>query len=125
MTRVVQISDTHLSPTKAHFASNWPPLARWVTKQRPDLIIHTGDVTVDGADAEEDMRHCAELLAGLPGDGLEKAHGHLDLIVLGDRRGVDVEGGIVAVLREPVVLLVGVGFVADLAEGDGRTGQGR
>ena len=51
--RIIQISDTHLSPGKAHFADNWPPLARWIAEQRPDLVIHTGDVTVDGADVDE------------------------------------------------------------------------
>jgi 3',5'-cyclic AMP phosphodiesterase CpdA len=65
MMRVIQISDTHLSPSKAHFADNWPPLARWIAKQRPDLVIHTGDVTVDGAGVEEDLRHAAELMRGL------------------------------------------------------------
>ncbi len=63
--RVIQISDTHLSPKKAHFADNWPPLADWIRAQLPDLVIHTGDVTVDGADAEEDMAYAAALLRGL------------------------------------------------------------
>lgn len=63
--RIVQISDTHLSPGKAHFADNWAPLAAWIAAQRPDLVIHTGDVTVDGAEIEEDMRYAAELMCGL------------------------------------------------------------
>lgn len=63
--RVIQISDTHLSPGKAHFADNWAPLAEWIKGQRPDLVIHTGDVTVDGADVEEDLRHAAKLMRGL------------------------------------------------------------
>ena len=63
--RIIQISDTHLSPGKTHFADNWAPLARWIAEQRPHLVIHTGDVTVDGADVEEDLRHTAELLGGL------------------------------------------------------------
>jgi 3',5'-cyclic AMP phosphodiesterase CpdA len=63
--RIIQISDTHLSRGKAHFADNWPPLAAWIAGQSPDLIIHTGDVTVDGADVEEDLRHAAELMRGL------------------------------------------------------------
>jgi 3',5'-cyclic AMP phosphodiesterase CpdA len=66
MTRVVQISDTHLSPKKTQFARNWEPLLAWAIAQEPDLIIHTGDVTVDGADDEEDMRYCAKLLSDLP-----------------------------------------------------------
>ena len=63
--RIIQISDTHLSPGKPHFADNWAPLARWIVEQQPDLVIHTGDVTVDGADVEEDFRYSAELMRGL------------------------------------------------------------
>jgi 3',5'-cyclic AMP phosphodiesterase CpdA len=63
--RIIQISDTHLSPGKAHFADNWPPLARWIAEQRPDLVIHTGDVTVDGVEVEADLRYAAELMRGL------------------------------------------------------------
>ena len=63
--RIIQISDTHLSPGKAHFADNWAPLAAWICDERPDLVIHTGDVTVDGADVENDMRHAAELMRRL------------------------------------------------------------
>ena len=65
MTRVLQISDTHLSPAKRHFGANWPPLRDWIARQDADLIVHTGDVTVDGADHEEDLAHCAGLLQGL------------------------------------------------------------
>jgi 3',5'-cyclic AMP phosphodiesterase CpdA len=63
--RIIQISDTHLSPGKRHFADNWPPLAAWLGGERPDLVIHSGDVTVDGADLEEDLRHSAELMHDL------------------------------------------------------------
>ena len=63
--RIIQISDTHLSPGKAHFTDNWAPLARWIGEQSPDLVIHTGDVTVDGADVTEDLRYAAELMRGL------------------------------------------------------------
>lgn len=63
--RIIQISDTHLSAGKAHFADNWPPLARWIAAQRPDLVIHTGDVTIDGAGVEADMAYAAGLLRAL------------------------------------------------------------
>src|SRR5262245_21054829 len=63
--KIVQISDTHLSAGKAHFTNNWAPLARWIAEQRPDLVIHTGDITVDGAAVEEDMRYSAELMRRL------------------------------------------------------------
>lgn len=65
MRRIVQISDTHLSPAKRHFAGNWQPLTAWLTAQQPDLVIHTGDVTVDGADVEEDFVYCSALLTAL------------------------------------------------------------
>jgi 3',5'-cyclic AMP phosphodiesterase CpdA len=76
MTRVLQISDTHLSPAKQHFAGNWSPLRDWVLQQNPDLVIHTGDLTVDGADQEADMRACAELLGSLGGDVLAVPGNH-------------------------------------------------
>lgn len=65
MLRVVQISDTHLSPNKPHFAGNWQPLTAWLAAQKPDLVVHTGDVTVDGADVDEDFGYCSGLLTAL------------------------------------------------------------
>ena len=63
--RIIQISDTHLSCNKAHFADNWGPLADWIAKAAPDLVIHTGDVTVDGAGVEDDLAHGAAQLNSL------------------------------------------------------------
>jgi 3',5'-cyclic AMP phosphodiesterase CpdA len=63
--RLIQITDTHLSRGKPHFADNWAPLARWIGEQRPDLVIHTGDVTVDGAGVEDDLAYAAGLLRDL------------------------------------------------------------
>jgi 3',5'-cyclic AMP phosphodiesterase CpdA len=65
MVRVLQISDSHLSRIKPHFAANWPPLQTWIEGQDVALVVHTGDVTVDGADFEEDMSHCAAMLRAL------------------------------------------------------------
>jgi 3',5'-cyclic AMP phosphodiesterase CpdA len=63
--RIIQISDTHLSPGKPHFVDNWAPLAEWIAGQCPDLVIHTGDVTVDGAGVEADLAYSAGLMRGL------------------------------------------------------------
>ncbi|QND55007.1 metallophosphoesterase (plasmid) [Phyllobacterium sp. 628] len=60
--RIIQITDTHLSPSKPHFNANWSPLAQWVADQKPDLVIHTGDLSVDGADIEDDLAFSANLL---------------------------------------------------------------
>lgn len=63
--RIIQISDTHLSRGKPHFTDNWPPLAAWIAAQKPDLVIHAGDVTIDGAHVEDDLRYAAELMRSL------------------------------------------------------------
>ena len=60
--RIVQISDTHLSPDKPHYLQNWAPLAAWIADQHPDLVIHTGDVTVDGAGVEADLSFSSHLM---------------------------------------------------------------
>ena len=56
MTRVLQISDTHLSRSKPQFAANWTPVRDWARRQHVDFVVHTGDLTVDGADHEDDLR---------------------------------------------------------------------
>lgn len=63
MTRIIQISDTHMSGVKPHFVGNWAPLRDWIAQQAPDLVIHTGDVTVDGAGLEADFGFCTARLA--------------------------------------------------------------
>ncbi|THK34198.1 metallophosphoesterase [Ensifer sp. MPMI2T] len=64
--KIIQISDTHLSPSKTHFNDNWEPLARWIEAIGADLVIHTGDLTIDGADQEEDIAFSLELMGKLP-----------------------------------------------------------
>ena len=60
--RIVQISDTHLSQDKPRYLDNWAPLAAWTATQHPDLVIHTGDVTADGAGVEADLSFSAQLM---------------------------------------------------------------
>jgi 3',5'-cyclic AMP phosphodiesterase CpdA len=90
--RIIQISDTHLSPGKSHFGDNWAPFAAWIAAERPDLVIHSGDVTVDGADVEEDLRYAAGLMRDLgvpfravPGNHDVGDAGHLRQPVNGER----------------------------------------
>jgi alkaline phosphatase D len=64
--RIVQISDTHFSPTKSHFNDNWEPVVRWIETIGADVVVHTGDLTVDGADQEEDIVFAMDLLRRLP-----------------------------------------------------------
>lgn len=60
--KLIQITDTHLSPGKRHFTNNWAPLLGWMEDQKADLIVHTGDLTVDGADKEADITFSMELM---------------------------------------------------------------
>lgn len=60
--KVIQITDTHFSPSKTHFNGNWAPLLAWLEQEKPDLIIHTGDLTVDGADKADDITFSLELM---------------------------------------------------------------
>jgi 3',5'-cyclic AMP phosphodiesterase CpdA len=60
--KIVQITDTHFSPTKPHFNGNWGPLAAWIEQSGADLVIHTGDLSVDGADRDDDIAFCMDLM---------------------------------------------------------------
>jgi alkaline phosphatase D len=60
--KIIQITDTHFSPSKPHFNGNWEPLAAWIEEAGADLVIHTGDLTVDGADKDEDISFSMELM---------------------------------------------------------------
>lgn len=60
--KIVQITDTHFSPTKPHFNGNWEPLAAWIEQSGVDLVIHTGDLSVDGADKDDDIAFCMDLM---------------------------------------------------------------
>jgi len=63
--RVLQISDTHLSHRHRHFADNAAALADWLRAQKPDLIINTGDASMDGAIDPLDLEHTARWHADL------------------------------------------------------------
>lgn len=65
-TRILQISDTHLSPTHTYFQANFETLLAWMSATPPDLVICTGDLALDGADNEADLRFAVAQLARLP-----------------------------------------------------------
>ncbi len=55
--RIAQISDTHLSASKPVFERNFDVIAEHLRRSAPDLVIHTGDISLDGADSDEDLSH--------------------------------------------------------------------
>lgn len=62
--RILHISDTHLSPRTSHFRHNNDVMAKLLADADHDLIIHTGDITLDGIRYEEDYTFCQEFFAG-------------------------------------------------------------
>ena len=63
--RVIQISDTHLSLRHRHFAANNAAVACWLAAERPDLVINTGDLSMDGARDAADHAYAAGWHAAL------------------------------------------------------------
>ncbi len=55
--RVVVVSDSHLSPRAPEAAGNWSAVTRYVDDVRPDLVVHVGDLSLDGQHDPEDLRH--------------------------------------------------------------------
>ena len=65
MIRVFQFSDTHLSPRTSRFRDNYHAVAAQLRTARYDLIVHTGDISLDGLCHEEDFVLCRELFGEL------------------------------------------------------------
>lgn len=53
--RIVQVSDTHISRKRAYFVDNWDVFVGEMQRIRPDLIVHSGDVSFDGVSDEDDI----------------------------------------------------------------------
>lgn len=64
--RLVQISDTHLSRTHAYFYENWSVLLDDLQGQTIDFIVHSGDVSFNGAHTEVDLAFAREQMERLP-----------------------------------------------------------
>lgn len=60
--RIMQISDTHLSPRTHRFHENNELMIDVLKAADHDLIVHTGDITLDGIRFEEDYPFCVEFL---------------------------------------------------------------
>ncbi|MFM9973519.1 MAG: metallophosphoesterase family protein [Beijerinckiaceae bacterium] len=59
--RIAQISDTHLSSSKPFFRSNFDLVSENLRDRRPDFIINTGDLALNGADSDADLILAKEL----------------------------------------------------------------
>jgi 3',5'-cyclic AMP phosphodiesterase CpdA len=64
--RVVQLSDTHLSHRRAYGIENVLAVLRWIARDPPDVIVHSGDIVADDPDDPEERAFALGVLAGLP-----------------------------------------------------------
>lgn len=74
--RIAQISDTHLSAAHPEFSVNFEVLAAHLRATRPDLVIHTGDVSAHGETGPEDLRYARGRMDGLGLDWLAVPGNH-------------------------------------------------
>ena len=63
--RIVQISDTHISVNHTDFAANRAVLAEAIAGLKPDLIINTGDLAMNGCIEPADLSLAVEWHASL------------------------------------------------------------
>jgi 3',5'-cyclic AMP phosphodiesterase CpdA len=63
---VIFVSDTHLSPDAPEAQQNWAAVVRYVSAAAPDLVIHLGDLSLDGARNPADLDHARGQLEMLP-----------------------------------------------------------
>ena len=90
-TRIAQISDAHLSAARPFFAENFARVAQAVRDAAPDLLLATGDLSLDGADSDADLAHAVAAHAAIGGDWLSIPGNHDvgDEPVLGGWQPVD------------------------------------
>lgn len=62
-----QVSDTHLGAGTPRFRANFERVGAALDAARPDLVVATGDLSLDGADAEADLAFAAQAFRRLPG----------------------------------------------------------
>jgi 3',5'-cyclic AMP phosphodiesterase CpdA len=64
--RVILVSDSHLSASAPQAQANWDAVVACVGACRPDLVIHLGDLSLDGTRDDSDLRHGRAQLDRLP-----------------------------------------------------------
>lgn len=70
------VSDTHLSPRAPSADGNWDAVVAWVAEVAPDLVVHAGDISLDGANDEADLRHARRQLDRLSAPWMAVAGNH-------------------------------------------------
>jgi len=97
VTRVLQVSDMHLSRTHPLFQFNFEVTLREIERIKPDVVIYTGDLSLNGPDNPDDVRFACEQIRrtgcthfALPGNhdiGLAPGGGHAEQLITEARLG--------------------------------------
>ena len=66
MVRVTIVSDTHLSARVPETLAAWRAVHDHVERTRPDLVLHLGDLTLEGSEGPDDLVLARRLLDELP-----------------------------------------------------------
>jgi predicted phosphodiesterase len=64
--RAILVSDTHLSPDAPEAETNWAAVVRYIAAAAPDLVIHLGDLSLDGAHNARDLDYARRQLDLMP-----------------------------------------------------------
>jgi 3',5'-cyclic-AMP phosphodiesterase len=64
--RVILVSDSHLSASAPQAQANWDAAVSYISTAGPDLVVHLGDLSLDGAGGAEDLRYARRQLDRLP-----------------------------------------------------------
>jgi 3',5'-cyclic AMP phosphodiesterase CpdA len=63
---MVQVTDTHLSRNRGYFYDNWRVFLADMRANPPDLIVHSGDLSLRGTDDADDLAFARAELDKLP-----------------------------------------------------------
>jgi 3',5'-cyclic AMP phosphodiesterase CpdA len=74
--RIVHVSDSHLGVDVPYADEHWDAVIAHVAATQPDLVVHTGDVSRDGAGVPADLAHSRDRLAELSVPWLAIAGNH-------------------------------------------------
>jgi 3',5'-cyclic AMP phosphodiesterase CpdA len=74
--RLVLVSDSHLSRRSPEAQRNWDAVVRDIEAAQPDLVVHVGDLSLDGAHDSVDLRDARHFLARIPAPWLAVPGNH-------------------------------------------------
>ena len=61
--RIAIVADSHLAPDARAFNANWAAVSAFVHREKADLTVHLGDITVDGLADPAQFGHALDLSA--------------------------------------------------------------